>query len=269
MPYKLIALDIDGTIRDREQPVSQRTIEAVQRARTMGAVVTVVTGRMFQSALKAVGDLELSTPIVAFQGAVIADPLSHEIIWHQPLTEKMVEAVLTALGEWDFEIVAHCGDDVFLNRTSEWGDEYSVRNGVAVKVVGDLRLIAGMGVTRLVAVGPEDAVAELADVMNTQFGSSLQIARTLPFFCEILHPNASKAKALTKLCDCLGILASEVVAFGNGLEDLPVLEWAGLGFAVSDGHPELLERVQRLAGPLGEDGVAQVIEDLLEKKQIG
>ena len=58
MPYKLIALDIDGTIRDREQPVSQRTIEAVQRARTMGAVVTVVTGRMFQSALKAVGDLE-------------------------------------------------------------------------------------------------------------------------------------------------------------------------------------------------------------------
>ena len=99
MPYKLIALDIDGTIRDREQPVSQRTIEAVQRARTVGAVVTVVTGRMFQSALKAVGDLELSTPIVTFQGAVIADPLSHEIIWHQPLTEKMVEAVLTALGE--------------------------------------------------------------------------------------------------------------------------------------------------------------------------
>ena len=269
MTYKLIALDIDGTIRDREQPVSQRTIEAVQRARRMGAVVTVVTGRMFQSALQAVGDLELLTPIIVFQGAVIADPLSHEVIWHQPLTEKMVGTVLTALDHWDFEIVAHCGDDVFVNRASEWGDEYGVRNGVEVRVVADLRLIAGMGVTRLVAVGPEDAVAELTDRMNTQFGSSLQIARTLPFFCEILHPDASKAKALTKLCDGLGISASDVVAFGNGLEDLPVLEWAGLGIAVSDGHPDLLPRVQRLARPLYEDGVAQVIEDLLAKEKIG
>lgn len=269
MSYKLIALDIDGTIRDREQPVSARTIEAVQQTRTMGTVVTVVTGRMFQSALQAVGDLELLTPIVTFQGAVIADPITHKVIWHQPLTEKMVVSVLAALHHWDFEIVAHCGDDVFLNRTSEWGDEYGVRNGVEVRVVGDLRLIAGVGVTRIVAVGPEDEVADLTVRMNTQFGSTLQIAQTLPFFCEILHPKASKVKALTKLCDYLSISASEVVAFGNGLEDLPVLEWAGLGVAVSDGHPDLLSRVQRLAPPLHEDGVARVIEDLLAKRKLG
>ena len=97
MGYRLIALDIDGTIRTNEYAISERTREAVANVRAAGADVTVATGRMFRSAVRASAELELTAPIASFQGAHVADPTTGEVLWHRPLTAA--QAVVCA-GFW-------------------------------------------------------------------------------------------------------------------------------------------------------------------------
>ena len=105
--------------------------------------------------------------------------------------------------------------------------------------------------------------------MKALFDSRLHITRSLPHFCEILHPEGGKHKALEWLCVHLGIRQDETVAFGNGYNDVDMLRWSGLGVAIGGAVPEVLEVADMVAPPLEEDGAAQVLEDLLRRGLIG
>ena len=107
MGYKLIALDIDGTIRSEGYDLSDRTRNAISKARDAGAHVTVATGRIYLSALRQSQLLNIKTPIVSFQGAHIADPSTGEVLWHRPLTSELTLEALEALDSWDMQIVGY------------------------------------------------------------------------------------------------------------------------------------------------------------------
>ncbi|MBM3934318.1 MAG: Cof-type HAD-IIB family hydrolase [SAR202 cluster bacterium] len=269
MGYRLIALDIDGTIRSQEHPLSDRTREAVRRVREAGAMVTVVTGRMFQSAIAASQGLDLVTPIVTFQGAHVADPVTKKMLWHMPLTTEMATDAITSLSAWEREVLAYYGDSVYVSRMTPWVEGYSQRNHGQVQLVKDLLEVAPRGLTRLVVVGEDRDIATLNSRLAASFATRLQITRSLPQFCEILHPEAGKKRALTWLAGHLDVGSDEVVAFGNGAEDLPMLQWAGLGVGMAGSAPEVLSGVHRVAPPLSEDGVARVLEELLGQGMIG
>jgi Cof subfamily protein (haloacid dehalogenase superfamily) len=269
MGYKLIALDIDGTIRSNEHPLTGRTRAAIDASREAGAVVTVATGRMYESAVASTVELDLRTPIVSFQGAHVADPESGEVLWHRPLTESMALAALEALDGWDREIVSYHGRQVFVSKVTPWVEAYGERNRGGVQVVDDLREMASEAPTRLVAVGEESDVEGLAARLRDEFRSELHVTRSLPHFCEILHPEGGKHRALAWLCGRLGIEEHETIAFGDGYNDVDMLRWAGLGVAVGDAVAEALQAADRIAPPMEEDGAAQVLEDLLGRGLVG
>ena len=269
MGYRLIALDIDGTIRSDEYPLSKRTRQAVASVIDAGAAVTVATGRVFGTALPAVKELGLRWPVVSYQGAHIADPSSGEVLWHRPLTPAMARTALDALAHWSVEIVAYHEDGVYVSEITAWTQKYEERNGVPVTVVDDLGQITDKAPTRLLAIGTEEEVERLEADLKTRFDSELYVTRSLPHFCEVLHPECGKEKGLAWLCDRLGISPKETVAFGNGYNDVPMLEWAGLGVAVVGAVPDALRAADIVAPPLEKDGAARVLEDLLQRGLIG
>ncbi len=269
MGYKLVALDIDGTIRSEGYDLSERTRKTLARVMEAGAFVTVATGRIYRSALRQSKLLNITTPIVSFQGAHIADPVSGRVLWHRPLTVEQARAALEALDSWGLEVVAYYGDEVYVAALTPWAEGYGQRNGVRVNVVGDLKEFAENELTRLVVVGDEGRILELERSMLAQFDSRLHVTRSLPHFCEILHPSSGKDKALAWLCDHLGIRQEETIAFGNGYNDVHMLRWAGLGIAIGGAVPEALEAAARVAPPIEQDGAARVLEELLEGGMIG
>ncbi len=269
MEYKLIALDIDGTIRSNEHPLSKRTCRALEAAREAGAIVTIVTGRMYLSALHVTSDLNLQSPVATYQGAHIADPLTHRVMWHRPLTSQMLCDALDVADSGDNEILAHHRGHVYVGRTSEWIEAYVERNHVRVNVVDDLRSLGEEGVTRLIVGGDDDSVDRATLTLKETFDSRLQIVRSLPYFCEVLHPDTGKDVALERLCKMLGVPREDTVAFGNGDEDAAMISWAGLGVAIGDGTATAKAAADEVAPPLGEDGVAEVVERLLGKGLMG
>ena len=269
MSYRLVALDIDGTIRSDEHPLSDRTRRAIAQVMEVGAVVTVATGRMFWSAARACAELNLTSPIASFQGAHIADPATGEVLWHRPLTGDMSRAALDALDPWALEVVAYHQDQVYVAELTPWLEAYVQRNRVQVNVVEDLKELPVEELTRLVVVGGEDDIRRLEVDLKAKFDSKLYVTRSLPHFCEILHPEGGKDKALAWLCDYFGVQRDETVAFGNGYNDVRMLDWAGLGVAIGGAAPEVLEVADRVAPPIEQDGVGQVLEDLLSLGLIG
>ena len=269
MGYRLVALDIDGTIRSPDYPLSDRTRKALSRVMDAGAYVTIATGRMFRSAVEITKGLDLRSPIASFQGAHVADPATGEVLWHRPLEPSMAREALDAVAPWGLDVMAYHSDRVYIREMTPGLEAYGERNRVIVKVVGDLSALANKGLTRLVVAGGEDEIERLEAHLKSRFDSTLYVTRSLPHFCEILHPESGKDKALGWLCDYLGVGQRDTIAFGNGYNDVQMLQWAALGVAVAGAVPQVIEVADRTAPPIEEDGVAQVLEQLLDQGLIG
>ena len=269
MRYKLIALDIDGTIRGAEHPISRRTRDAVDEVVRSGAQVTVATGRMFESAIEATAGLSISSPIVSYQGAHIGDPTTREVLWHQPLTPDMTLDALRLLEGWQGEILAYVDGHVYADKLTTWVEDYALRNQGRVHVLDDLADLASREPTRLAAVGDQEGLDALTNRVATDTSVSVQFIRSLPHLCEILHPETGKQVALARLAGRLGIGQEETAAFGNGPEDLPMLRWAGLGVAMGGSEAEVQDDMDVVARPMEDDGVARMLEDMLERGLVG
>ena len=269
MGYRLVALDIDGTIRSPDYPLSDRTRKTLSKVTEAGAYVTLATGRMFRSAVETTKDLDLRTPIASFQGAHIADPATGEVLWHRTLEPSMAREALDAVAPWGLDVMAYHSDQVYISEMTPGLEAYGERNRVIVNTVGDLSALADRGLTRLVVAGGEDEIERLEAHLKARFDSSLYVTRSLPRFCEILHPEGGKDKALAWLCDYLGVTREETIAFGNGYNDVQMLQWVALGVAVGGAVAQVIEVADRTAPPLEDDGVARVLEEMLDQGLIG
>ena len=269
MGYNLVALDIDGTIRSENYPLSDRTRRAIDSAIEAGAVVTLATGRTYESAMAVTGDINLISPIASCQGAKITDPITEQVLWHRPLTPDMVQVALDALAPWGLQVLAFHNDQVYKSQTMPWIESHGQQPQVKIDVEGDVKEMAADELTRLVATGGHDDIRRLEEELKERFDSELYVTRSLPHYCEILHPEGGKDKALAWLCDHFSTNRESVVAFGNGYNDPQMLQWAGLGVAIGGAVPQALAAADRIAPPIEEDGAAQVLEDLLERGLIG
>ncbi len=273
MGYKLIALDVDGTIRSADSPIAERTRRAIDAVRDAGAIVTLATGRAFRSAIVNSAVLDIDVPIASSQGAYIADPISGEVLRHCPLSKEMALAALDSLERHidsdRLQAVAYHPDRLYVDYMSDWATGYGLRTEISVELVDSLREVADKGLTRIVAVGKDELIEDLERSLKPELSDQMLVMRSLPYFCEILHPNGGKEDALAWMCDYFGIERSQTVAFGNGYNDVHMLDWVSLGIAVGDAVPEAIAAADRIAPPFEEHGVAQALEDLLDKGLIG
>lgn len=144
----------------------------------------------------------------------------------------MVRMTVAATESWNLELMGFCGDMVIASRMTPWLESYGQRNGIEVAVHVGLADASYLELTRLVIRGRNDAIERIETELKTRFDSQLYVTRTLPYFYEILHPHGGKAKALAWMAESMGIDQQETISFGNGYNDVQMLEWSGLGVAM-------------------------------------
>ena len=220
----------------------------------------IVTGRMFQAVHPYLTGPE---PVVCYQGAAVADPATREFLRHVPIPIELAREAIAAVQEDGFGLNCYVNDELYVARVTPEAASYASFQHIELREVGDLLDWLEQPPTKLVVVGEEHAMDALAERMRERFGARLFIAKSLPIFLEFAHPDVSKGTGMQFVAERLGFSPAQTISFGDGENDLELLDWAGYAVAVENAHPLVLERANLVCPPADEEGVAQVIEAFL------
>jgi Cof subfamily protein (haloacid dehalogenase superfamily) len=243
-----------------------RAIAAIEAARAAGIPFVIATGRMFRSALPFARAAGIEEPLVCYQGAAVVDPVTGEWLLHEPIPVELAREAIAAVQDADFGLNCYVDDKLYVAEMTEHAQRYADFQYIPVTAVGDLVAWLERPPTKLVIVGDPEALDALRPRLVEQFGHRLFIAKSLPYFLELASPRISKGTGLAFVAEHLGLPTDGTVAFGDGENDLELLERAGYAVAVENGHELLKARADWICPGPAEDGVARVLEAYLDSR---
>lgn len=293
-PVRLIATDVDGTIlsytQSRTGALSARTVEAFRMAQEAGVIVVLVTGRPVRGLRKLCSDLGQLGPVIASNGAVTYDLTADRALAAQPLTARTVFEVKDLIAEFDpsSTFAAETLGALHLEETFAKGSMWFDQEHRRAAGIGDdelrlgpldetLRLdealsreagepqLGDQGVLKLLAKTHAMSSDEFIAAAQERIGDMATVTHSAPgvSLLEISSKGVNKAQALSRFADSLGISAAETIAFGDMPNDVEMLQWAGTSWAVGSAPAMVRSAADRVAGDCDQDGVAEVLEQLV------
>jgi Cof subfamily protein (haloacid dehalogenase superfamily) len=241
-----------------------RTQKALARTRATDTHVVIVTGRMFVAVRPYLEQAGLDDLVVCYQGAVVADPATGELLLHVPIPLAEAREAMDAVLAAGFHLNCYVDDELYVAEVTPEARRYAEFQQLEIHAVGDLRAWLDKDPTKLVAVGDPAALDALEEELKPHFAGRLFISKSLPYFLEFAHPDVSKGSGLAFVAERLGFGPAETVACGDGENDRELLDWAGFGVAVANAHPDVLERADLVVPSVQEEGVAGLLETYLD-----
>ena len=219
---------------------------------------------MFRSVLPYGVAAGVTSPLVCYQGAAVVDPVSREWLLHEPIPLELAREAIAAVEAEGFGLNCYVDDELYVATVTEHARAYADFQSIPLHDVGDLLGWIELPPTKLVVVDDPDRLDALRARLDEQLGDRLFIAKSLPYFLELASPSISKGTGLAFVAEHLGFTAERTVAFGDGENDLQLLEWAGFGVAVANANELLKARADWICRSASEEGVAQVLEAIVD-----
>jgi len=261
--FRLIAVDIDDTLLNDRIEVSTANREALQNAMDVGVAVTIATGRMFRSALPVAEKLGIRTPIITYQGALIRDTVTKEILCERPVPLQLAQMVLEEGYRADIHMNVYVGDSLFVDRITPEGKGYAKLAEVDINPVGNLSDFLKQAPVKILFIADPGVLDRLNRELQDKFGASLYITKSKPNYLEFMHPESTKKSGLEALAQRYGIKQEEIMAIGDSYNDIDMLEYAGMGVAMGNAPDEIKEKADYVTADNNEDGVAKAVEKFI------
>jgi Cof subfamily protein (haloacid dehalogenase superfamily) len=262
--YRLVAIDLDGTIVDRDGAIIRGAAEAIRSVLARGIAVTLATGRMYQPTSRFAAELNISVPLICYQGALIREPRDGEVLWHKPLPGSLARSVLDQIRCEGLHRYAYIDGAIYVEQRREDDSRYARHNGVELHLVDDLVALLERQPTELAARGDAAEVESLMARIRMTCGADVIVNKIHTSFCEIAHGESGKGNALKYLAGWLGVPQSQTVAIGDSPNDVSMLEWAGLGIVVGDAPSEVRAAADWVVSNGAEDSFSEAIARLLD-----
>lgn len=260
MAYRLVAVDMDGTLLNEKLEISSRTKALIKKAKEQNIQVTLATGRMYQSVLPFAQELDLAIPLITYNGALVKDSATGKVYYHEPIPLEYAKKITEIVKKRDVNLNLYLNDTLYVKELNARTELYvSIANVEAVPV-GDLGEFLKEPPTKMLIIGEPDVLAGLAAEVGENLGDRVEITKSKPYFLEIISQKVTKGQALKSLAEKLGIKQEEVIAFGDNYNDLSMIEYAGLGVAMGNAPQEIKDQANLVALSNEEEGVAEVLE---------
>jgi hypothetical protein len=221
---------------------------------------------MFQSVRRYALEAGLDDPVVCYQGAVVAEPVSGRWLRHEPIPLQLAREAIAALNEEGFGLNCYVGDELYVAEITPEARRYADFQELELHPVGDLLAWLDEPPTKLVVIDDPEVLDDLKQRMLARFDGRLYISKSLPYFLEFASPQVTKASGLEFAAEHLGFARERTVAFGDGENDIELVEWAGYGVAVTNAHERVKDAADFICPPVDEEGVAQVLEAYLDSR---
>lgn len=268
MTYKLIALDVDGTLLNDRNELTERTKRTIRSVHEAGAIVVLCTGRPPANTLPLMEELGLEGIVITHNGATTIRTSDHAVLHQYPFDVRLVEPVVRycrANGiHYDICTPFH------LFTESELDDmklDMYLRFGIEPQSVEDA-LGFGEKIVKLTAVGDNEQHFDRMELEWRELARPLVVTRSDKHFIDVMHPDATKGAALQKLAESRGIRREEVLAIGNYFNDVEMIRYAGLGIAMGNSPDGVKAEADAVTGTNNDDGVHEALTRyVLERKK--
>jgi len=256
---ELVAVDLDGTLLNDDLQITPRTKAAIQATVEQGVVVAIATGRMHSSAEGFAAGLGIEAPIISYNGAMIREVGAEEPMFHLTVPPDLATEVVGRAVAERVTVEYFCDDTFYVSHVDHWARWYWQRTGCTPVPVGDLRWLACRRPTKVLLVGKPEQNEERLPRLQRDYEGKLYITLSLPEYIELLHPEVSKANALRWLADHMRIPMKNTMALGDQLNDLEMIEAAGVGVMMTSAQDSLRARAD-FVPTSEEEGVAESLE---------
>jgi Cof subfamily protein (haloacid dehalogenase superfamily) len=276
--YRLLAIDIDGTLVDLDDQITQQTHAALDRAAAAGVAIVLATGRRYARALPVVQRLGLDLPLITASGALIKHPADHRTLFRADLPPETVRRVVQIIEAAGYEAILYAdsygeGYDFYCARTEATSAElleFFQRNAGAARLWPDLACNPPSDIFAGFAMGTREQMLALEQELQAALPGQLythvlRSPKYTGYMCEIAPSGVTKWTGILRLADSWGIGASEICAVGDDVNDIPMIQGAGLGVAMGNALPEVKAAADRVAPRHDEDGLVTVVEWLLSE----
>jgi len=262
MTIKLVALDLDDTLLDdglNISPVCRRTIQAV---RSRGVRITISTGRMFKSALPYAEQLDIDVPLITYQGAWVKSSRSGEVLYHKPVPTDLTREIIDYFQTQGIHVHSYYNDHLVMEKLTPEGEAYAALAGVQIRLVDSMTAeLERAEAMKIMAISHhETQLLLMQDYLQRIYQSRLHITRSKPYFLEVMHPEADKARALQVIASHFKLDRDEVMAVGDSFNDLEMIKWAGLGVAMGNAVPVVKAAADYITKSNEEEGVAEALQ---------
>lgn len=265
--YKIIVLDLDGTLTNSKKEITPLTKRALIRVQEAGKKVVLASGRPTGGITGLARELQMERfggYILAFNGARIMNCATQEVVYNRTIPMELVEPVCREALSLDVGIVTYTQDEILLgNGIDEYCRLESRINHMPMRQEPDLAAAVTEPVNKFLLTGPEDKILHAQEHMRERFGWELNIFRSEPFFLELMPQSIDKAFSLGRLLEHIGMDREEMICCGDGFNDKSMLQFAGLGVAMANAQPEIREIADYITLSNDEDGIAAVVEKFL------
>jgi 5-amino-6-(5-phospho-D-ribitylamino)uracil phosphatase len=275
MKYRLLAIDIDGTLMNSRDELTPGTQAALVRAARSGVQVVLATGRRYRRALPLVEPLGIDVPLITASGALIKDPLDHRTFYQAEFDLDLLREVCRTIDRAGFDPLL-CADTFHHNfdfyhaveakKVRRWElAEYMEFNPDDGLLLPEMIDRPPQGVFLAFTFGTKEQMLGLEAVLQKSFCGKLSThvlrsPRYRGFLVEIMPADVSKWSAVRRLSQEWNIDESEICAVGDDVNDLAMIRAAGLGVAMGNAVPEVKAAADRIAPTHDEEGLIQVVE---------
>ncbi|MBC2102871.1 HAD family phosphatase [Listeria marthii] len=277
MTTQAIILDIDGTLLNDDKKISTETKKALITAQQNGVKLILASGRPTTGMHLYAEQLEMEKYhglLVSYNGAKVVDCQTKEELFNQALTVAEGKAVLEHMKNFEVKVMIDKDDymyvnDVFDCYVSYKGEEiniiqYESRGGnFKLCEKDDLAAFLDYRISKILTAGDPAYMQENYQAMMAPFKDSLNCVFTADFYFEFTAQGIDKAKALDTVLTPMGISPENIIAFGDGHNDITMVEYAGTGIAMSNAVPELKAAASSITLSNNEDGIAHVLNSLI------
>jgi hypothetical protein len=194
----------------------------------------------------------------------VAEPVSGRWLRHEPIPLELARETISALNDEGFGLNCYVNDELYVAEITPQAEQYAGFQDLVVHPVGDLLAWLQEPPTKLVVIGDPRVLEGLKERMVARFDGRLYISTSLPYFLEFASPDVTKAAGLQFVAKRLGFSRERTVAFGDGENDIELVDWAGFGVAVDNADELVKERADFVCPSVTDEGVAQVLEAYLD-----
>ncbi|MBC1519203.1 HAD family phosphatase [Listeria welshimeri] len=279
MTTQAIILDIDGTLLNDDKKISPETKKALITAQQNGVKLILASGRPTTGMHLYAEQLEMKKYhglLVSYNGAKVVDCQTKEELFNQTLTIAEGKAVLEHMKQFEVKVMIDKDDYMYVNNVY---DCYITYKGEEINIIQyesrggnfklcekeDLAAFLDYRINKILTAGDPDYMQKNYQAMMAPFKNTLNCVFTADFYFEFTAKNIDKAKALDTVLTPMGIHAENIIAFGDGHNDITMVKYAGTGIAMDNAVPELKAVANSITLSNNKDGIAQALNNFIKR----